>query len=174
MKELTVERSSEGDLEFRHIPPALRYALRELPTLLSEEFPSSASRIEQDPYSGVKEDEGDDSSAEWERHGHPELRHLFESARAIVLADLEGLEREGILPPLHRLRIPGQNVTAWLSAIAAARVGLGEIHEVSPEDLAATPGGLIPNERTRGILLIQLLGWMQALLIGEDDREVGS
>ena len=168
MKELTVERNSEGDLEFRHMPPAMVYALRELPTLLSEEFPESASRIEQDPYSAQDEagDESDERSAEWRRHGHPELRHLFESARAIVLADLKGLERERILPPLHRLRIPGKNITAWLSAIAAARVGLGEIHEVTPEDLGRAPGGLIPDERSRGILLIQILGWMQALMIG--------
>ncbi len=170
MKELTVERNLEGDLDLRHIPPAMAYALRELPTLLSEGFPESASRIAQDPYSGVDEEENDERSAEWERHGHPELRHLFESARAIVLADLVGLRREGILPPLHRLRIPGKNVTAWLSAIAAARVGLGEIHEVTPEDLGRAPDGLIPNERSRGILLIQILGWLQALLIGEDDK----
>ena len=166
MKELTVERNAEGDLDIRHMPAALVYALRELPKLLSEEFPESSSRIEQAPYSGVDDDADAERSRDWERHSHPELRHLFESARDLVILDLRGLTREGLLPPLFRLRIPATNVTAWLSAIAAARVGLGEIHEVTPEDLERVRSGLFPKERDRGILVIQILGWMQAILIG--------
>ena len=45
MKKLTVVTSPDGDLELRHVPPALAYALKELPKLLSGEFPESASRI---------------------------------------------------------------------------------------------------------------------------------
>jgi hypothetical protein len=166
MKELTVERNAEGDLDIRNMPAALVYALRELPKLLSEEFPESTSRIEQAPYGGGNEDGNEENSADWERHGHPELRHLFESARDLVIEDLQSLKREGLLPPLYRIRIPGTNVTAWLSAIAAARVGLGEVHEVTPEDLEHVRGALFTKERDRGILIIQILGWMQAILIG--------
>jgi hypothetical protein len=169
MKELSVTRSPEGDLELRHIPPALAFALRELPKLLSGEFPESTSRIHQDPYSEVGREGEDENSEEWARHGHPELRHLFDSAREIVLRDLAGLGMDGLLPPAWRLRIPGSNVPAWLSALAAARVGLGEAHEVTSADLERVGGSLLPNERDRGILLIQLLGWMQAILIGEPD-----
>ena len=169
MKKLIVVTSPEGDLELKHVPPALAYALRELPKLLSEEFPESASRIEQDPYADVIEEGNDERTEEWARHGHPDLRHLFESARDLVIEDLKGLRLERIIPPLYRLRVPGKYLTAWLSARAAARVGLGAAHVVTPEDLERVGGALLPNPRDRGILLIQLLGWMQALLIGEDD-----
>lgn len=165
MKPLTVTRSDEGDLDIRHIPPALAFALRELPELLSEEFPQSTSRTVQDPYADFDADEGDESSADWVRNAHPELRHLFESARDLVTEDLAELGVEGLLPPLYRLRIPGPNLTAWLSALAAARVGLGEANKVTSEDLERTAGSLLPNERDRSILLIQLLGWMQSILI---------
>ena len=130
--ELTVVKSADGDREIQHIPSALAWALRELPKLLSEEFPQSTSRLTQDPYSGQDDRE---RREDWVRHCHPELRHLFESARDLVLEDLEGLKRERLLPPLFHLTIPGPNVNAWLSAIAAARVGLGHVHEVKPKEM---------------------------------------
>jgi hypothetical protein len=168
MKELTVERDADGNLDIRYVPPALAFAIRELPKLLSEEFPESTSRLRQDPYSGTDEDDTEDSE-EWARHGQPELRHLFDTAKEIVLRDIAGMKLDGILPPLYRLAVPATNITAWLSALAAARVGLGEVHEVTPEDLERVGGSLLPNERDRGILLIQLLGWLQAVLLGEDE-----
>ncbi len=170
MKELTVSRNAEGDIELRHIPPALAFALRELPKLLSEEFPESASRISQDPYAGVGGEDDDENSAEWARNAHPELRHLFCSARDVVQADLRHLRLDRVIPPAFRLRVPGPNVTAWLSALAAARVGLGEVNEVTPQDLERMGGSLLPNDRDRSILLIQLLGWMQAILLDEPEE----
>jgi hypothetical protein len=168
MKQLRVERDEAGNVDLRYIPAALAFAIRELPTLLADEFPESASRIRQDPYAGLGEDEAE-SSEEWARHGHPELRHLFDSAREIVVRDIDGMRFDRLIPPLYRLAIPGENVAAWLSALAAARVGLGEVHEVTPEDLERAAGSLHINERDRGILLIQLLGWLQAVLLGEDE-----
>lgn len=167
MTPLTVIHTEAGDIELQNMPPALVSALRELPALLSEEFPESASRITQDPYSDVGEDGDHAGSEEWVRNGHPELRHLFDAARDIVMADLAGLEFDESIPPAHRLRIPGTNLTAWLSALAAARVGLGEAYEVTPQDLERRWSSLLPTERNRGILLIQLLGWMQAILLDE-------
>jgi hypothetical protein len=164
--ELTVTRTAEGDVELHHVPPALAYALRELPALLSEEFPASASRIEQDPFGGQDDEGTDERAADWVRHGHPELRHLFDSAREIVIEDLKELKREGLLPPRFTFTIPAPNLNAWLSALAAARVGLGEVHEVEPGDLERFPDGPFISERGRGILLIQLLGWLQEILLG--------
>jgi hypothetical protein len=170
MKEVTVKRGPEGDLEVRHMPLALVYALRELPKLLSPEFPEATSRLSQDPYAGHPGEGAEDPSGDWSRHTRPELSHLFESARTLVLEDLEGLTREGDLPPLFEIRIPGNHLTAWLSALAAARIGLSEIHEVTAKDMEKAPGALLPNDRHRGILLIQLLGWMQTILIGDEEE----
>jgi hypothetical protein len=68
MKEVTVKRGPEGDLEVRHMPLALVYALRELPKLLSPEFPEATSRLSQDPYAGHPGEGAEDPSGDWSRH----------------------------------------------------------------------------------------------------------
>lgn len=153
---------SGGDLTVRWIPPALAWAVGQLPALLSDDAEGLGDRIHRSPFL-----DDQDAEDEWGRHALPELRHLFEESRETVRRDLENLRRE-LIPIFSRLPIPGEHVTAWLSALAAARVGLGEAHDVDADDMAEPPRLESRKKKDRAVLLIQLLGWFQALLIGED------
>jgi hypothetical protein len=133
--------------------------MQQLPVLLADGAPGIAGRLCSNPF------RTEDEAEEWDRNSAPELRHLFASARSIVLEDLEGLEREPDALERFRLRIPGEHITAWLSALAAARVALGESHEVNADDMSAPPPTAPESGREYAILLIQLLGWLQAVLI---------
>ncbi|MHC4472148.1 MAG: DUF2017 family protein [Planctomycetota bacterium] len=149
----------------RHVPPALAYALRQLPLLLSDDAPGLRSRVASSPYP-----DDDEESRQWSRHATPELEHLFVSARQVVLTDLLGLCPDGSRGD-HRIEIPATHVTAWLSALGAARVGLGEAYRVEARDMSQPRTEEIRGERDRAILLIHLLGWMQALLVDSTEND---
>ena len=164
MNRPSVERGDDA-VVLRGLPPAITYALRMLPILLGDDAPGVRSRVELSPYA---EDEG---SEDWVRYATPELEHLFATARELVLGDLDRLEPEDEIPPAFRISIPGTHVNAWLAALNAARVGLGERHEIDEDDTNEPPTGAVGTERDRAILLVHLLGWVQALLIRAEDPD---
>jgi len=159
MKEPRVERK-RGALAVRDMPPALVGALAQLPRLLADDAPGILCRTVATPYPG-----DDARTGEWERHAVPELAHLFASARTLVLEDLERLRADGRSGRAFRIDIPARHHAAWLSALAAARVALGEAHGISAADMDAPLPDVIAAERDRAVVLVHLLGWMQSLLV---------
>jgi len=163
VREPSVDRTDEGDVVLRNLPAVFAYALRQLPLLLSDDAPGVRCRIEQSPYG-----EDEEGTEDWVRHATPELEHLFVSARKLVLSDLSRLEPEDGLQLAFRISIPGAHVNAWLSALGAARIGLGDAHGLTADDMDGPPSAEFRTERDRAVLLIHVLGWAQALLIHAD------
>ena len=163
---LEVEKNTGGDLVLTGIPAILSFALMELPRLLGDDAPGLRGRFERTPY-----EDDETGTEEWQRNAAPELWRLFAEAREIVLDDLRGMKQAKPGKEGHDLTIPAASLPAWLSALAAARVALGEHHEVTPDDLGDDLPVPFRSERDRGVFLIQMLGWMQAILIEVGDAE---
>ena len=158
MNDPRVTRREDGALEVSCPSSLLAFALRELPRLLADDAPGIAERIAATPHP-------DDAAAtaEWHRLNAPELAHLFRSSRDLVISDLTTLrhrEGEGFV-----LRIPERNRTAWLSALAAARVAQGEAHGVEAKDMDRALDPVLGTPKDRALLTIHMLAWMQGLLL---------
>lgn len=154
------EKTPSGVFTLRDLPPLMALALRQLPLLLRDDAPGIRDRLAGTPYPGDAE-----GTRHWERHAAPELAHLFQAAREVVEGDLSALAPEAGRPGRFRIKIPPEHLAAWLSSLAAARVGLGETHGFGEVDLEAELPLEITTERERAALLIHLLGWVQGLLI---------
>lgn len=156
MNGLSLRRNADGSLAVGRIPPLLDAVLREIPGLLSPDQPDAAKkRLFPDPG-------GDpEAVAEWRRAQHPELFALLADARTIVERDLANLT-PGRLG--SRLTIPAAHVSAWISALNAARIALGAVHEVTAADMESEDDPT-PDERGFAILRIHLYAWLQATLI---------
>lgn len=152
-----VERGKDGVLRFSGISPILAWGLEELPGLLADDAPGIPERICPSPYPSDEQ-----ASREWERLMESDLAHLFDSARVIVTRDLDSLS---FASGGFRIEIPETHRSAWLSALAAARVAQGESFEVTATDMDREAVPDIRTDKGRAILLIDLLGSMQALLI---------
>ncbi len=63
------------------------------------------------------------------------------------------------------MEIPVDHLPAWLSALAAVRVALGETHGLTEEELESALPPVLTCERDRAVLLVHLLGWVQGLLV---------
>ena len=63
-----------------------------------------------------------------------------------------------------RLTIPAQHANAWISALNAARLALGAVHEVTATDMESEDEPPL-DERGWAILRIHLYAWLQATLI---------
>lgn len=155
-----VEKDAAGTFVLRDMPPLMAGALRRLPSLLSPAAPGIRDRLTGTPYPG-----DDDGTRHWERHGAPELAHLFQSAREVVEGDLRGLCAEGKARGRYRVAIPAGHLEAWLSSLSAGRVGLGEEHGFGEVDLESALPDEIRTEKESALLLVHLLGWVQGLLL---------
>jgi uncharacterized protein DUF2017 len=154
---LTVRRGADGSLVVGQIPPLLDSVLRELPALLGPEQPEAAKRR-------LFPDPGGDPEAvaEWRRTQHPELFALLADARSVVERDLASLTPG---PDGSRLTIPAAHANAWISALNAARLALGAVHEVTAADMESEAEPSL-DERGWAILRIHLYAWLQETLIG--------
>jgi hypothetical protein len=161
-----VERRKDGALVLRDLPPALGLALQELRVLLRPDGDGRPARLAGSPYSD--DEEGD---AHWRKHARPELLHLFESARATVLRDLDGLISEFPFGGRQKLAIPADHLAAWHSTLAGVRVALGDRHGVTAFEMDEGFPGEIANERDRAVLLVHLLGWVQGLLLDPEEGD---
>jgi hypothetical protein len=161
VKEPVVERRPDG-LRLHGLPPVLAAAMRTLPDLLGPDGPAGDGRCRQDPFPAADVAARD----EWRRLAWPELRHLFESRRATVARDVEGMVEERPGPrPRYRLDIPSAHVNAWLSALSGARVGLAEAHGIGAEDMTREPKGPPKTDRDRALWTVRVLGWAQSLIL---------
>lgn len=156
MIELSLSRDADGTLRVSRIPPILDSMLRELPSILSREQPDAVTRR-------LYPDPGGDPEtvAEWRRAQHPELFALLADARTIVESDLATLtmEEDG-----SRVTIPAAHLNAWISALNAARLTLGAVHEVTAADMEAEDEPVV-DARGLAVLRIHLYAWLQATLI---------
>jgi len=155
-----VEARDGGAFLLRRLPPVMALALKELPGLLADDAPGIRDRLVGNPYPGDEE-----AARQWEEYAVPELEHLFRSARDLVGRDIANLTPEPRLKNRFRVEIPADHITAWLSALAAVRVALGEAHALTEEELESLLPPVLTCERDRAILLVHLLGWVQGLLV---------
>ena len=154
--ELSLRRNADGSLAVSRIPPLLDAVLRELPSFLGPEQPDAAKkRLFPDPGGDPEQVE------EWRRTQHPELFALLADARAIVERDLASLT---IARGGSKLSIPADHLNAWISALNAARLALGAVHEVTSADMESDTEPA-PDTRGLAILRIHLYAWLQATLI---------
>lgn len=158
MIELRATRGDDGTLVLDGIPPLLAGFLREIPALLGADQPDAVRRR---LYPDPSLDE--EVAAEWRRAQHPELFALMADSKRIVEHDLVSLHRPK-RKRSFRLEIAAAHVAAWISALNAARLALGAVHEVTAADM--DPGREPTyDERGLAILRIDLYGWLQATLI---------
>ncbi len=155
-----VEPTPGGALRLRYLPPLMTMALRGLPEVLADGAPGIREHLGRSPFEGDPE-----AAAQWERYAAPDLAHLFRSARDIVAEDLRGLSPEPRLPVRFRMEIPAPHLNAWLSALAAARVALSEVHSIGETEMESPLPAEIVSDRDRSVLVIHLLGWVQGLLL---------
>lgn len=159
-----VVRTPVGDVELRELSPAFLQALRTLPAAL-EDGGSEQVRRRLYPSPGG----GEAARREWTRLVHPELRALFDSARALVESDLEALDAG---PEPDGLRVPRAHVTAWLSALnrarltLAARFGIGQDEMDRREWVAGDPA-------SHALARIHVYGILQELIL-ELDLDLGA
>lgn len=162
-----VSIAPDGTWTVLGMPPLLAWALRELPSLLADDADGIDERICPSPYPDDPE-----KSEEWRRLNEPELAHLFRSARELVTEDLGTLAYE---PGGFTIRIPEDHRTAWISALAAARVAKGDALGVDADDMDRPLDSDLHSVKDRVVLLIHLLGWMQGLLVeGPDGGSIGA
>ena len=161
---LRVERRGDGTLVLQSMPHVMALVLGELPALLSDEAPGIRERSAGSPYP-----EDPDSTHQWEKYAVPELAHLFESARATVLGDLEGLVRQRSPKDRFRLAIPATHLPAWHSSLAAIRVALAETHGIEEEDMEGPQAPLAFTAKEQALAFVNLLGWVQGLLLEAEE-----
>jgi hypothetical protein len=158
-------REDDGTLVVSRIPSFLAESLVELPSLLGADQPDAVrKRLYPDP----SDDEAD--AAEWRRTQHPELFALLADAKRIVEHDLQTLQPSEA-GDSWRLEIPSAHVNAWISALNAARLALGAIHEVTADDMDPD-AELTADERGDAIVAIDRYAWLQGTLIDAANPEV--
>lgn len=139
----------DGSFRFEGLGPFLVHVLLELPTLLDPDQPDAVRR-RLFPHPAGDED----SREEWRRYVHPELFALIASAREIVSEDLAHWS----------LRLPRENLQAWISALNTARLTLGAAHDLGEEDMEEEPEGPWDEHRL-AVAKVHALGYLQHLLI---------
>jgi hypothetical protein len=155
---LGATRGKDGALAVTGIPPLLAEVVRELPSLLGADQPDVVKkRLFPDP----SDDEA--IAAEWRRAQHPELFALLADSKRIVEHDLASLAKAK-RGPMWRLEIPAAHVTAWISALNAARLALGALFDVTADDMHPDREPTY-DERGLAILRIDLFAWLQGTLI---------
>ena len=183
-----LDRLSDGTLRFTEIAPWFYSVLLEVPELLDSDQPEAVS---QRLYPEPSDDE--EIRESWDKYVRPDLFALVASAREIVLQDLGNIGRIELPPPsedeedpmevlgglaLWSLEIPVGHVQAWISALNVARLTLSTRFAVEDGDMEEKDdqedGGSEedPPEfdmRTFAITRIHLLGWIQQMMIEEEN-----
>ncbi|MCA8975065.1 MAG: DUF2017 family protein [Planctomycetes bacterium] len=113
-----------------------------------------------------------DDEAQWRQHAVPELERLFLSRAQLVRRDLAGLKKLGG-DDLHVLLIVHEHSSAWLAALNAARLALFALNDLSAEHMTDEGFDKLSGRQREAVLRIDLLGSMQAVLIGELQVEDG-
>jgi len=166
----------DGSLRLENLAPWFLAVLLEVPALLK---PDQGEAVDRRLFPEPTTEPG--MRDEWDRLVRPELYALFASAREIVSKDLAGILPENDQLPFGpwQVTIPAGHVDAWLSALNAARLTLGEVHGVTEADMTEEEddgiaadasedeesGEITWSEKRIALTKIHLLGWVQHALI---------
>ena len=153
-------RTAKGELTFRDIPRICVDLLRTLPELLASDDPAVCDRLLPRAY------EDDELEQEWRRVGAPELEHLFASRTRLIARDLASLSRER--DGTWSLTMDSRHENAWLSGLNAARHILYILYGLDPRDMERDPEELEDPDQAMALFRIQLLAWMQELMLQSD------
>ena len=128
---MEIYETAAGRMGFRDVPPVLAGLLRQIPRSVDAESDAAEERFFPSPSldpgeEGLRDD--------WKAHVHPELHHLFQSARQVVAADLRGLQEED---ELFAMEFPIGHADAWLSALNQARLALATRHGFGEKELSS-------------------------------------
>jgi len=158
-------RQPDGSVVLSDLAPWFVTVLLELPDLLAEGQPEEVQRrLFPDP------GEDPERNKDWDRLVRPDLFALLASAREILARDLEGLgpHAEAATPLLWRVAVPAAHLSAWISALNAARLTLGALHDISEGDMDALPPPETWGEKQTAITKIHLYGVLQQMLLEVD------
>jgi hypothetical protein len=155
---MRLSRRKKGVVTVLGIPPLVAEMILELPDLLGADQPEAVRRrLFPDPT-----DDPDDA-AEWRRAQHPELFALLADSKRIVESDLASIG-PGPDAGTQRLEIPEAHVAAWISAINAARLAIGALHDLTAADMDPAREPTF-DERGVAIFRVDVYAWLQGLLI---------
>ncbi len=99
---------------------------------------------------------------DWHETVDPDLHHLLETSVATVTRDLTGLDGE-------TLEFAGEHLTAWMSALNQARLVLGELHQVTENDMARTELD-VSQPRDKALAQIHVLGYLLQSLVEQAEN----
>lgn len=106
----------------------------------------------------------------WRQHAVPELERLFLSRAQLVRRDLASLRK------LQKsndevLFIQTGHVSAWLAALNAARLAMFALADLKAEHMEEEGYLDCDAKQQEALLRIQLLAWMQSVLLGDDELQ---
>jgi|GEM_PF-776712 len=169
MNPLRVRAVDEKHIRISGIPPLLVFCLRELPHILEKrDTPDARARLFPSPttLAGKPALTRDDEKInnDWEQIIVPELRHLFVTSGETVARDLVNLEEESAETHSGRVMFAAVHLNAWMSAINEARLILGELFNVTEQDMNREDLD-IEDTKQFAVLKIGALGWLLGHLI---------
>ena len=169
MNRLRVSAVDEKHIRISGIPPLLVFCLRELPHILEKrDTPDARARLFPAPttLAGKPSPTCDDAkiNADWEQIIVPELRHLFVASGETVGRDLAKIEEESAKTHSCRVTFAVVHLNAWMSAINEARLILGELFDVTEQDMNREDLDL-EDPKQFAVLKIGALGWLLGHLI---------
>lgn len=126
--------TDDGGLLLSHLAPWFVSVLLEVPDLLDADQPDAVKRR---LYPEPSDDP--EQSKEWQKYVHPDLFALLASAREIMQKDLGTLSPmvESVPPGLWEVTMQKEHISAWISALNAARLTLAATHGIEEEDMEA-------------------------------------
>lgn len=167
MTNLRVQPVDEKHIRISGIAPVLAVMLREMPEILEmRDSPAAQARLFPSP---TRTD--DKINKEWQQMIGPELRHLFVSAGETVTRDLTALAVDEEDAEAYQVEFPIEHLRAWMSALNQARLILGEVHQISEENMSRSD--FDPQcPKHVAALRIHLLGYLLQMFVElEADNE---
>jgi hypothetical protein len=157
---LKIRLIDDKQLHISGINPVLLDCLQSLPAILEKrDLPSVRKRLQPDPTTADKA-----ANTEWQQTIAPDLRHLFVSAGETVLHDLAGLAPTPGKKRLHEVIFSVVHLRAWMSALNEARLILGEIYQITEEDMSAVDLKL-DKPRDLALFRIHVFGYLLHRLV---------
>jgi hypothetical protein len=159
-------RRQDDCLEISELDPFLAELLRQIPDSTRTE---GAETAQQRLFSLPAQASEREICAEWKVYVEPELRRLFQTATETVATDLQQLN--GSTKPFANctLRIPTQNVEAWLNALNQARLVIAAKYNFSDVDLCDHYRSPIGSRRDLGLFQVNFYGFLQEFILHEMD-----
>jgi len=156
-------RFDEGYV-FGGLEPVVVDTLKGVPMLLE----STDIRVRKRLLPETCQDEEDEEH--WREHAVPELERLFLSRAQLVARDLKGLQKLAV-DGSYFLLIVHEHASAWLAALNAARLAMFELSDLEAKDLSDEGFAKLSSKQQQAVARIDLLGYIQAVLLGEAEVE---